>query len=144
MAMMSNLMLRAGGQLVVMLAICSVVSFCEAGPPVDPVGSWKLCCVCPDGRSRDCVINVSRDGRSLKASYNTDGVTRDARSVVFDRGKLSVQVDGEFGGSRYKLTYEGRPIGDTLCGDVHWSYLWASGTFAFKGERMVERGVAAR
>ena len=128
----------------VLLAVCTLASICEAGPPEDPVGSWKLSCVCPDGKSRDCVITVSRQGQALKATYKADGVTRAARGVSFDRGILSVRVDGEFAGSQYKLTYEGKPSGDTLCGDVRWSYLWASGSFAFKGERMIEDGVAAR
>jgi hypothetical protein len=71
-------------------------------------------------------------------------VTRAAEAVAFDQGILSVRVDGEFAGSKYELTYEGKPNGDTLCGDVRWSYLWALGSFALKGERMVDDGVAAR
>jgi hypothetical protein len=57
-----------------------------------------------------------------------------------------VQVEGEFAGSSYSLTYTGRPEEDRLCGDVRWSYLWASGTFDFKGERIEEEedGAAAR
>jgi hypothetical protein len=133
-----------GGSSGALLAVCILASICEAAPPEDPVGSWKLSCVCPDGKSRDCVITVSQHGRALTATYTADGVTRAARAVSFDRGILSVRVDGEFAGSAYKLTYEGKPSGDTLCGDVRWSYLWASGSFAFKGERMVEGGVAAR
>ncbi len=101
-------------------------------------------CTCPDGKARDCVIVVSRDGEVLKASYKADGVTRAARSVVYAKGILSVEVDGDFAGSRYQLTYAGKPDGDTFCGDVRWSYLWASGSFAFKGERILEKGVAAR
>ncbi len=112
--------------------------------PEDPAGTWKLTCVCPDGKSRDCVINVSKEGEELKATYKADGVMRAARSVAFERGILSVEVNGKFAGSRYGLTYKGRPEGDTICGDVHWTYTWASGTFAFKGERIEEEGIAAR
>lgn len=133
-----------GGLSGVLLAVCVLASTCEAGPPEDPVGTWKLSSVCPDGKSRDCVITVLRHGQALRATYRTDGVTRPARAVAFDRGMLSIQVDGEFAGSKYELTYQGKPSGQTLCGDVRWSYLWASGSFAFKGVRMVEDGVAAR
>lgn len=133
-----------GGPSGVLLAVCTLASICQAGPPEDPVGSWKLSYVCPDGRSRDCVLTVSRHGQALKATCMADGVTRAARAVAFDQGVLSVRVDGEYAGSRYDVTYKGRPSGDTLRGDVCWSYLWASGSFAFKGERVVEDGVAAR
>lgn len=142
--MMRAPLLHAGRQLVAALAISSLTSICQARPDDDPVGSWKLCCTCPDGKARDCVINVSRNGQALVASYQADGVTRAARRVVFDKGVLSVQVDGEFAGSRYQLTYTGKPAGNSYCGDVRWSYLWASGTFGFKGERIEDMDVAAR
>jgi hypothetical protein len=135
---------RLGGAAGVWLAVWTFTSIGEAAPPEDPVGSWKLSCVCPDGQSRDCVIAISRHGESLKATYTSNGVTRAARSVAFEGGILTVRVDGEFGGSRYVLTYEGRPSGDTLRGDIRWSYLWASGSFAFRGERIVEDDFAAR
>jgi len=101
-------------------------------------------CVCPDGKSRDCVINVIREGQALRATYQTDGVTRAARSVAFDRGILSVAVDGTFAGSDYVLMYKGKPEGEMIRGDVHWTYTWASGSFAFRGERVKGRGVAVR
>ena len=135
---MRDLARNTGGFAVVLMAAYSFVPACEAAPPEDAVGRWKLTCICPDGKSRDCVINVIRDGRSLRAAYETGGVTRAARSVAFDRGILSVGVDGTFAGSGYKLRYEGKPEGDTICGDVRWTYRWASGSFAFTGERAME------
>ena len=118
---------------------------CETRPADgDPVGTWKLSCVCPDGKARDCVILVSREGQELKATYRADGVSRAARAISFDQGILSVKVDGDFAGSKYVLTYRGRPGTDSMCGDVGWSYLWASGSFTFKGERIVEDEVATR
>lgn len=128
----------------VLLAVCALASISEAGPPDDPVGNWKLSYVCPDGRSRDCVLTVSRRGQVLEATCTSDGVTHAARAVSFDRGILSVRVEGQYAGSRYDVTYKGRPSGATLRGDVRWSYLWASGSFAFQGERMIEDGVARR
>jgi hypothetical protein len=132
------------GFAVVLMAAYSFVPACEAAPPEDAVGRWKLTCVCPDGKSRDCMINVIREGRALRATYEIDGVTRAARSVAFDRGILSIEVDGTFAGSKYGLTYRGKPEGDTIRGDVHWTYTWASGSFAFTGERVKEKGGAAR
>jgi hypothetical protein len=98
--MMRDLMLGTRGRSVVLLAVCTLASVCEAAPPEDPIGSWKLKCLCPDGRSRDCVIAVSREGHALKATYKADGVTRVAKSVAFDDGILSVRVGGDFGGSK--------------------------------------------
>ncbi len=141
---MLDLTRNTGGCAVVLMAACSFVPACEAAPPEDAVGRWKVTCVCPDGKSRDCVVNVIREGQALRATYKTDGVTRAARSVVFDRGILSVAVDGTFAGSGYKLTYKGKPEGDTIRGDVHWTYTWTSGSFAFTGERLSKKGVAAR
>lgn len=138
---------RLVGPLGVLLAVFALASTCEARPAEDgdPVGTWKLSCVCPDGKSRDCVIVVSRQDQALKATYKADGVTRAARAVSFDRGILSVKVEGDFAGSKYVLTYRGKPGKDTMRGDVNWSYLWASGSFTFKGERIVvEDEVATR
>jgi len=132
------------GFAVVLITACSFVTACEAAAPGDVVGRWKLMCVCPDGKSRDCVINVIREGQALRATYQTDGVTRAARSVAFDRGILSVAVDGTFAGSDYVLMYKGKPEGEMIRGDVHWTYTWASGSFAFRGERVKGRGVAVR
>ncbi len=141
---MRDLMRGIGGQFVVLLAVWGLASVCEAAPPEDPIGNWKLKCICPDAKSRECIFIISREGEALKARYKADGVTRAARAVTFDEGILSVRVDGNFAGSKYGLTYKGKLEGDTLCGDVHWSYLWTSGKFAFKGERIEEKDVAAR
>ena len=141
---MLGLTRRTGGHVVALLAVCSLNSVCVAAPPGDAIGSWKLTCVCPDGKSRDCVIKISKEGQALRATYRADGVTRAARTVAFNRGVLSVEVDGHFAGSKYGLTYKGRPEGNTFCGDVLWKYSWASGKFAFKGERVEESAVVAR
>lgn len=141
---MLSLVRNTGGFAVVLLASYLFVPVCEAASPEDAVGSWKLTSICPDGKKRDCVIKVIRDAQALRATCQIDGVTRVARSVAFDRGILSVEVDGRYAGSRYGLTYKGKPKGDAICGNVHWTYTWASGNFAFTGERVKEKGVAAR
>ena len=105
----------------------------------DPVGAWKLSCVSPDGKQRECVVNVYREGSALKGDYAADGVTRAAKNVVFSDGVLTVDVDGKFAGQSYGLTYKGTPQGDVLQGSVRWSFGWASGSFAFEGERIKEQ-----
>lgn len=110
----------------------------------DPVGAWKLTCVAPDGKHRECVVTVFRQGAALKGDYTTDGVTRPAKHVAFDDGVLSVEVDGKFAGQAYGLAYKGTPRGDALHGLVRWSYGWASGSFAFEGERIEQEIASAR
>ena len=110
----------------------------------DPVGAWKLRCVSPDGKQRECVVTVYREGSALKGDYAADGVTRPAKNVVFDDGVLSVDVDGKFAGQSYGLTYKGVPRGDALQGLVRWSFGWASGTFAFEGERIKQQVASNR
>src|SRR4051794_6489216 len=82
----------------------------------DPVGHWKLRCVSPDGKARECVVMVCREGRALKGTYAAEGVTRPAKGVAYDQGVLSVRVDGEVAGKAYGLTYTGKPRGDVLRG----------------------------
>jgi hypothetical protein len=108
----------------------------------DPVGAWKLKCVSPDGKARECVVTVLREGSSLKGLYTADGATQAAKNIAFEEGLLVLEVDGKFAGQRYGLTYKGIPRGDALQGTVRWSYGWASGTFPFDGER-VEAAVAS-
>jgi hypothetical protein len=110
----------------------------------DPVGIWKMNCVPPDGKPRECVISIFREGEDLKGNYTADGVTRPAKTVVFDEGILNVEVDGKFAGQAYGLTYKGTPQGDALHGSVRWSYGWASGSFAFDGERIGQQVASAR
>jgi hypothetical protein len=122
-----------------LLAACAVACRCEAAPPEDPVGTWKLKCVSPDGKHRECVVTISRDGKTLNGICTSDGVKRPIKEIVFDQGVLSVRVDGEFVGQVYGLTYKGKPVGDIYRGTVHWSYGWASGRFAFNGERIGQK-----
>ena len=82
---MRGLMHGTGWKTVVLLAVYTVTPVGEAAPPEDAIGSWKLTCVCPDGKSRECVITITQEGRALKATYKSDGVTRAAKSVSFDR-----------------------------------------------------------
>jgi len=110
----------------------------------DPVGAWKLMCVSPDGKHRECVVTVYREGAALKGDYAADGVTQPAKNVAFDEGVLSVDVAGKFAGQEYGLTYKGVPRGDALQGLVRWSFRWASGSFAFEGERIKQHVASNR
>jgi hypothetical protein len=107
----------------------------------DLLGAWKLTFTSPDGKARQCVLALSREGTALKGDYSADNTTRPARNVVFERGELSFAVDGQYAGQVYTLTYKGKPRGNSLKGAVRWKYGWATGSFDFVGERMV-RGVA--
>ena len=111
-------------------------SLAHAAQPADPCGTWKLKGVSPDGKARECVVTICKDGGTLKGTYSAEGVKRAVKAVSFEKGILCVQVDGEFAGQCYGLTYKGKPSGDSLCGSVRWSYGWASGSFSFDGERI--------
>jgi hypothetical protein len=110
----------------------------------DPVGAWKLKCVPPDGKARECVVTVSREGEGLKGLYTADGTTRAAKSVEYAEGLLVLEVDGKFAGQTYALTYKGIPRGDALEGTVRFSFGWASGSFSFEGERIEQEVASAR
>ena len=107
--------------------------------PSDPVGAWNLKCVSPDGKYRECIVTVCRDGNDWKGNYQADGQTRAAQDVTFKDGIVSFRVDGKFAGQIYYLTYSGKPAGETLNGTVRWSYGWASGSFPFRGGRVLEQ-----
>jgi hypothetical protein len=128
-----------------LLAACTLGAGSDgrAGKDEDPIGAWKLKCVSPDGKDRECVVTLFRDGKTLKATYRADGETRAAKDVVFEKGVLSFRVDGTFAGQVYGLTYNGKPQGGILKGTVRWSYGWAKGSFAFRGERLVEQVVSS-
>jgi len=129
------------GALIIALAFCAFDASDEPRDvkAADPVGAWKLKCVSPDGKDRECIVTVSRDEDVWKGTYQSDGTMRPANDVAFNEGVLSFRVDGKFAGQVYYLTYNGKPQGDTLDGTVRWSYGWASGSFAFRGERVLER-----
>ncbi len=126
----------------VVAAICAVGTRYATGEigkvdrPDDPVGAWKLKCVPPDGKPRECVVTVFREGEALKAHYSADGETRPAKKVVFAEGRLSIEVDGKFAGQAYGLTYHGTPQGNIYQGSARWTFGWASGSFPFNGERL--------
>jgi hypothetical protein len=105
----------------------------------DPIGAWRLKCVSPDGKDRECIVTVCCDGKAFQGKIQADGETRPAKDVTFEGDVLSFGVDGKFAGQVYHLTYQGKPQGDTLNGTVRWSYGWASGSFAFRGKRALER-----
>ena len=136
------------GAVPALLAICAMGALCRTSQvgsgnkAEDPVGAWIFRSVSPDGKHRECVVTVYREGAALKGDYAADGVTRPAENVAFDDGVLTIAVDGKFAGQTYRLTYEGVPRGDALQGLVRFSYRWASGSFAFEGER-IEQEVAS-
>jgi hypothetical protein len=134
----------------VLLATCATgVLYCPSrvgtGKKAEhPVGAWKLTCVSPDGKQRECVVTVYREGSALNGDYVADGLTRPAKNVVFNDGVLIIDVDGKFAGQTYGLTYEGVPQGDALKGSVRWSFGWASRSFAFEGERIKQQVASNR
>jgi hypothetical protein len=105
----------------------------------DVVGTWKLKCTSPDGKARDSVLVLRREGMVLKGDLWDGKTTRAVRYVAFERGELSFAVDGKYARQVYTVTYKGRPQGDALRGTVHWKYGWASGSFGFVGERIGQR-----
>ena len=128
-------------------ASVAVLAFCPfdgSREPVEvktsePTGAWRLTCVSPDGKNRECTVTVLRAGEVLQGTIEADGETQPAQDVAFAEGVLSFGVDGKFAGLAYRLKYSGKPQGDTLSGRVRWSYSWASGTFPFRGERIGEQ-----
>jgi hypothetical protein len=110
----------------------------------DPVGTWKLRCVSPDGKKRECIVSLVRKAAALDGDYTADGVTQPVKQVAFEEGVLSVEVEGRFAGQAYGLTYTGAPRGDALQGSVRWSFGWASGSFPFDGERVAQQVASSR
>jgi hypothetical protein len=102
----------------------------------DVLGTWKLKCTSPDGKARDSVLVLRREGTVLKGDLWDGKTTRPVRYAGFERGELSFAVDGKYAGRVYTVTYKGRPQGDALHGAVHWKYGWASGSFGFVGQRV--------
>jgi hypothetical protein len=135
------------GALLVVLAACTCDVLDETrdaaaiGQADDPVGIWKLRCVSPDGKNRECVVTLFRNATGIEGDCTTDGVTRPVKEATFDQGVLTIGVDGRFAGQPYELTYKGTPRCEVMDGSVRWSFRWASGSFPFKGER-VEQQVA--
>jgi hypothetical protein len=122
--------MRSGFWLVLLLAIPARAD--------DPCGAWKLKSVSPDGKARECVVVLSQEGKALKGTYAADGCCKPAKDVTFEKGVLCVAVDGEFAGKAYGLTYQGKVRGDAIKGKVRWTFGWASGSFAFEGQRIEE------
>jgi hypothetical protein len=109
-----------------------------------PVGTWKLRCVSPDGKNRECIVSLVHKAADVDGDYTADGVTRPVKKVAFEDGVLSVEVEGRFAGRAYGLTYVGTPRGDALQGSVRWSFGWASGSFPFEGERVGQQVASSR
>jgi hypothetical protein len=126
-----------------LFAVWTLTTKGDAGKAEDPTGAWKLKCVSPDGKPRECVVTLYREGEDLKGNLTIGRVTQAAKNVGFHQGVLSFRVDGEFAGKAYTLAYQGKPQGDQLRGTVRWTYGWASGSFGFEGERL-PRKVALR
>jgi hypothetical protein len=138
------------GAVIVSLAACScgvledTQDEAVASTAGSPVGTWKLRCISPDGKKRECIVSLVRKAAALDGEYTADGVTRPVKKVAFEEGVLSVEVEGRFAGQAYGLTYEGAPRGDALQGSVRWSFGWASGSFPFDGERVEEQVASSR
>ena len=109
----------------------------------DPVGAWKLKCVSPDGKPRECIVTVFRDGVDLKGSYTAEGVTQPAKYVGFDEGILSVDIDGKvrrpgLDGLMYKGSATGRHPQGLQCAVV-WLGLLRSHCFRRRAYRATGR-----
>ena len=108
----------------------------------DVLGAWKLKCTSPDGKPRECILVVSREGAVLRGDYSVGRTTKPARYVVFERGELIFGLDGKYAGQVYTVTYKERPREQLAPG---WrstrKYGWASGSFDFLGEGIAQ-GVA--
>src|SRR6516162_6205025 len=94
----------------------------------DLLGAWRLTFTSPDGKARESILTLSRQGTALRGDYWDGKTTSPARDLGFERGELSFWVDGKYAGRTYTLTYRGRPRANALRGAVRWKYGWASGS----------------
>ena len=58
----------ACGASIVLLATFAATAQCAEATPDDPTGTWSLKCVSPDGKPRECVVVVVREGKSLRGT----------------------------------------------------------------------------
>src|SRR5262245_47159900 len=124
----------------ILVLLLTIPALCSADCPEEPVGTWALKSFCPDGKTRSCLVILFKEESELKANYVSEGESRPAKAVLFERGILTLRVDGRYGGQTYGLTYKGKPAQGKIKGTVTWSYQWFSGSFLFEGEH-VEQAV---
>ncbi len=101
----------------------------------DVLGTWKFVIEMEGGRKMEPTITIIQDGEGLQGAFNSQWGERDARNVKLDNNELTFEISGETDDGDFRVTYRGKPRGDSIKGNIEYDFGGQTGTIDFKGER---------
>jgi hypothetical protein len=99
-----------------LFAVCFV--FAGSALAGDPTGNWKWSLTTPNGDQIDlsCTFEL-KDGR-LTGKYHSPFGEAEISKASFEDDKITFEVEREFDGNEFVVTYAGALDGDTIMGTI--------------------------
>ncbi len=103
--------------------------------PSDVVGSWQFRIEAGD-RVLEPSLKLAKKGEQLVGRYTSSLGEIDAKNVNLKDGRLTFELSGENDGNKWKVSYNGKPLGNSIKGKVDYDFGGNAGTVDFEGKRV--------
>jgi len=107
--------------------------------PADVVGTWKFRVVLPNGDVVEPSLKLVQKDKALSGVYTSRIGDIEAKNIAIKGGQLTFGISGENDGNQWKVTYKGKPRGNSIKGTIDYDFGGNTGTVDFAGKRAAEK-----
>jgi hypothetical protein len=105
----------------------------------DPVGTWQLLVMTPDGAQIEPQVKINKNGDKLEGIFvSIDGSEVPLSNVAISGNELTAEASVDFGGQTLVTKFKGNIEGDDFKGSVDYDLGGQTGTLDVTGKRQAE------
>ena len=101
----------------------------------DVVGTWKFRIETGNGNVLEPSVKFAKKGKALSGVYTSRRGDIEAKKVEIKDNQLTFEISGENDGNKWKVTYQGKPRGNSIKGTIDYDFGGNTGTVDFEGKR---------
>jgi hypothetical protein len=105
----------------------------------DVLGTWQFRVETQDGNVIEPKLTLTKEGDKVKGHYSSPFGEREPMEIKVENNQLSFFISGERDGNAFKITYKGKPRGQSITGTVDFDFGGQTGTIDFSGKRIPEK-----
>jgi len=105
----------------------------------DVVGTWRFRIETGNGNSLEPSLKLAIKGKKISGVYTSRRGDIEAKKIEIKDNQLTFEISGENDGNQWKVTYKGKPRGNSMKGTIDYDFGGNTGTVEFEGKRGSEK-----
>lgn len=105
----------------------------------DVEGTWKFRIETSNGNVLEPSLKLAKKGKEINGVYTSRRGDIEAKKIEIKDNQLTFEISGENDGNQWKVTYKGKPRGNSIKGTIDFDFGGNTGTVDFEGKRVPEK-----